>query len=146
MTVQIKKTILMADDDEDDCFLAREALEAGNVEAAFSSVADGVELMDALLGTVGDSEGRCLPDLILLDLNMPRKDGRQTLLEIRANPALRHLPVVVFTTSQEERDRLFMRKAGADSFITKPVAFDEWVEIMKHLQETWLTEKPLPPS
>jgi CheY-like chemotaxis protein len=146
MSVNIQKTILMADDDEDDCFLAREALEAGNVKAVFSSVADGVELMESLLRPVGDSEGRSLPDLILLDLNMPRKDGRQTLLEIRANPSLRHIPVVVLTTSQEERDRLFMKKAGADSFITKPVTFDEWVEIMKHLQEIWLTEKLLPSS
>jgi CheY-like chemotaxis protein len=128
----------MADDDEDDCLLAREALEAGCVMAAFSSVADGVELMEFLLKRVKASEGRDLPDLVLLDLNMPLKDGRQALLEIKSTPALRHIPVIILTTSQEERDIAFTKKAGADSFVTKPATFAEWVKIMENLAEAWL--------
>jgi CheY-like chemotaxis protein len=136
----------MADDDEDDCLLAREALEAGRVMAAFSSVADGVELMEFLLKRVKASEGRDLPDLVLLDLNMPLKDGRQALLEIKSTPALRHIPVIILTTSQEERDIAFTKKAGADSFVTKPATFTEWVKIMENLAEAWLQDKPVNPA
>jgi CheY-like chemotaxis protein len=127
----------MADDDEEDCFLAKEAFEACGANAAFAFVEDGMELMDYLLER-SRSEPNGLPALILLDLNMPRKDGRKSLLEIKAEPALRHIPIVILTTSQEERDIAFTRKAGADSFITKPATFNEWIQIMKSLDEHWL--------
>ncbi|MEW6667510.1 MAG: response regulator [Thermodesulfobacteriota bacterium] len=127
----------MADDDEEDCLLARQALEASGAAATFSCVEDGTDLM-RYLSERSASWPRGLPGLILLDLNMPRKDGREALLEIKAEPALRHIPIVILTTSEEERDIVFTRKAGADSFITKPATFGEWVGIMKSLAGRWL--------
>ncbi len=133
----LPRTVLMADDDEDDCLFASKAFEAGGAEAAFVWVADGVELMDYL--TVRSrSDGKELPGLILLDLNMPKKDGRSALLEIKANPALANIPIVIFTTSKEQRDVDFTMKAGANLFFTKPATFDEWVQMMKSLAEKWL--------
>lgn len=102
--------------------------------------------MEFLLKRVKASEGRDLPDLVLLDLNMPLKDGRQALLEIKSTPALRHIPVIILTTSQEERDIAFTKKAGADSFVTKPATFAEWVKIMENLAEAWLQDKPVNPA
>jgi CheY-like chemotaxis protein len=137
MEREIITLVLMADDDEDDCFLAREALGESGAEAAFACVRDGLELLDYLFKKASP-EPRRLPNLILLDLNMPQKDGRQALLEIKAQPGLREIPVVVLTTSEEEKDKCFAREAGADLFITKPATFSEWVEIMKSLSEKWL--------
>lgn len=123
-------TIVMADDDEDDRFLANEALLESGIQAAFFSVEDGVELIDYLSErSRAKTEG--LPNLILLDLNMPRKDGRQVLLEIKSQPALKHIPIVVLTTSREAKDISFSRNAGAHSFLTKPATFEEWVQIMR---------------
>ena len=79
-----------------------------------------------------------LPGLILLDLNMPGKDGRQALKEIKSFPAFRDIPIVVLTTSREEKDVVFSREMGADSFITKPVKFDHWVRMMTSLADKWL--------
>jgi CheY-like chemotaxis protein len=130
-------TVMMADDDDDDCFLAQNALlEIGSM-AAFSCVENGEELMDCLLEH-SHSGLYQLPHLILLDLNMPRKDGRQALREIKAEPILRDIPIVIFTTSEEEKDISFAIKTGAALFITKPAAYDEWVNIMKSLAERWL--------
>ncbi len=131
--------VLMADDDEEDCILAQEAFIESGAMAAFSCVKDGMELMDYLSGhTLPELNG--LPNLILLDLNMPRKNGREALLEIKAEPALRHIPIVILTTSNEEKDVAFTLEAGAEAFITKPATFDEWVEIMKSLAERWLRQ------
>ncbi len=127
----------MADDDEEDCFLAKEAIEASGAMADFSCIEDGIELMDYLSERSRSKPGE-LPDLILLDLNMPRKDGREALLEIKAEPTLQHIPIVILTTSQEEKDVSFSMGAGANSFITKPATFDEWVEIMRSLAKRWL--------
>lgn len=132
-----QRIVLMVDDDEEDCFLANKAFRESGVEAVFFRVEDGMELMDYLLERSG-SEANILPSLILLDLNMPRKDGREALLEIKAIPALQHIPIVILSTSKEERDISFAMEAGAKSFITKPGTFDEWVEIMKSLAERWL--------
>jgi CheY-like chemotaxis protein len=131
------KAVLMADDDAEDCMLATEAFRESGSEAAFSCVADGIELMDYLAERSQSAAG-ALPDLILLDLNMPRKDGRKALVEIKSQPALQRIPIVILTTSEEQRDIAFTIDAGADSFITKPATFDEWVEIMKSLAEYWL--------
>ncbi len=84
------------------------------------------------------SETGELPNLILLDLNMPRKDGREALLEIKADPALQHIPIVILTTSKEEKDIAFSMKAEAESLVTKPAAFEDWVEIMKSPAKSWL--------
>jgi CheY-like chemotaxis protein len=131
------KKILIADDDNDDCMLAREAFEECGAKANFARVGNGIELMDYLSGrSLPEAPG--LPNLILLDLNMPRKDGREVLLEIKAEPALQHIPIVILTTSEEPRDLEFTLNAGAESFITKPASFDAWVKIMKSLTDLWL--------
>jgi CheY-like chemotaxis protein len=138
MTSEDQRTILMADDDEEDRFLAKEALEASGARTVLSIVGDGMELMDYLLEcSLSKSNG--LPDLILLDLNMPRKDGREALVEIMGEPTLRHIPIVILTTSQEEKDISFAMQSGATLFVTKPATFDEWVEMMKSLAEYWLS-------
>jgi len=132
-----QRNVLMADDDEEDCFLASEAIKATGTEATFSSVKDGLELMTNLLERTRNNPEE-LPDVILLDLNMPRKHGREVLLEIRSEPRLQHIPIVILTTSEEEEDMIFTRKAGADTFMTKPNTFVEWVELMKSVKECWL--------
>jgi CheY-like chemotaxis protein len=132
-----QRNVLMADDDDEDCFLAKEALEATGTKAGFSSVQDGLELMSNLVERARTNpEG--LPNVILLDLNMPRKHGREVLLEIKSEPELQHIPIVILTTSEEEEDMVFTRKAGADTFMTKPNTFVEWVELMKSVSECWL--------
>ena len=137
MKQEVNFAILMADDDEDDCNFAREAFLECCQQTSVGCVLDGMELMDYLTehSRAGSDE---LPRLILLDLNMPRKDGRQALIEIKAEPTLREIPVVIFTTSSEEKDIAFAMKSGAASFITKPVGFDEWVDIMRSLSLKWL--------
>ncbi|EFK10886.1 response regulator receiver domain protein [delta proteobacterium NaphS2] len=132
MSVDDPKTVLMADDDEDDCFLAREAFEACGTGDVFSCVEDGMKLMEYLSACARPGPQR-LPHVILLDLNMPRKDGREVLLEIKANPGLRNIPIAILTTSREEKDVSFAMKASAKLFITKPSTFDQWVEIMKSI-------------
>jgi len=133
-----RRTVLMADDDTEDCWLATEAFAESGAEGVFACVLDGTELMD-LLSERARSNLNDLPSLILLDLNMPRKDGREALVEIKAKPALQHIPIVILSTSKEEKDIAFSLKAGAEEFITKPATFDEWVRIMKSLAESWLT-------
>jgi CheY-like chemotaxis protein len=124
--------VLMADDDDDDCTLAKEAFEASAAPGMIHCVEDGIRLLKYL------SNFAPLPALILLDLNMPRKDGRQILKELKSTPAFQDIPVVVFTTSREEKDITYSREMGANSFITKPAKFGEWVEIMKCLADKWL--------
>jgi len=131
------KAVIMADDDEEDCLLATEAFAYSGSDAGFSCVEDGIKLMEYLEDRSRAAPGR-LPNLILLDLNMPRKDGRRALLEIQSDPALRHIPIVILTTSKEQRDIDSSLEAGAKSFITKPGTFDQWIEIMKSLAENWL--------
>ena len=138
MTEEPHKTVLMADDDTEDCWLAAEAFAESGAKAAFSCVLDGIELMKHL-AEHSHSDTKRLPDLILLDLNMPRKDGRQALIEIKAEPALQNIPIVILTTSEEQKDKDLALKAEAESFITKPATFDEWVEMMKSLAKSWLT-------
>lgn len=122
----------MADDDNDDCMLARDAFQFSGARGTMDFVDDGIELIKYL------SRSDILPALILLDLNMPRKNGRQALKEVKAIPAYKGIPVVVFTTSREENDFIYCSEEGAASFITKPSSFSKWVEIMKSLSDTWL--------
>jgi len=139
--------ILMADDDADDRFMAKEAFQESRVANDLHFVEDGVELLDYLLkqDKYADSDHAPKPDLILLDLNMPRKDGREALEEIKADPHLRHIPVVVLTTSQTEEDILRSYDIGAAGFITKPVTLDGLVNIIKKLAEYWVQIVKLPP-
>ncbi|MBZ0306680.1 MAG: response regulator, partial [Anaerolineae bacterium] len=112
----------MADDDDDDVLLIRTAFEEAQVKAPFFIVRDGEELMDFLhrRGKYHDPTSAPRPGLILLDLNMPRKDGREALMEIKADPVLRRIPVVILTTSKAEEDVKRTYDLGANSFIVKP--------------------------
>jgi CheY-like chemotaxis protein len=139
-------TILMADDDPDDFFLVRDAIEESGFPSNIKLVVDGEELMDYLYrrGKFMKLEDSPLPCLILLDLNMPRKDGREALTEIKKEPRFRRIPIVVFTTSGSEDDILCSYELGASSYITKPASYDDLVEVMKKLGEYWLTVVKLP--
>lgn len=139
-------TILIADDDPDGRLLAREAMKAGRVGNDLLFVEDGEELL-AYLGRRGryaDPQAAPRPGLILLDLNMPRKDGRQALREIKAQPGLRDIPVVVMTTSRSNEDVAASYDLGAAGFIVKPVSFQELVEIMRSLRRYWFETVELP--
>lgn len=139
-------TILMADDDEDDFMLAREALAESRLANELHLVRDGEELMDYLYrrGQYADPLKSPRPGLILLDLNMPKKDGREALKEIKADPNLRQIPVVVLTTSKAEDDIYRSYDLGANSFITKPVTFNSLVEVIKVLGRYWFEIVELP--
>ena len=128
-------TILMAEDDVDDSFLLAETLKNLGCEAELRLVEDGVELMDYLnrRGRFADPELSPLPSLLLLDLNMPRKDGRQALREIKANPSLEKIRVVIWTTSDLQEDRVLCHEAGADDYVTKPNSYEELMEEVKAL-------------
>jgi CheY-like chemotaxis protein len=125
-------TILVADDDEDDLLLIQDALKDNGFAGSFRCVYDGRELMEALFRKQqqGASAPVAYPDLILLDLNMPKKDGRDALREIKADLKLNAIPVVVLTTSSDSRDINLCHQLGASSFITKPMSYDEWVLAM----------------
>jgi CheY-like chemotaxis protein len=132
-------TILVADDDPDDRMLMKEALEENRLSNDLRFVRDGEELMDYLhhRGRFADPVDSPRPGLILLDLNMPRKDGREALREINADPCLRRIPVVVMTTSRSEEDIGRSYDLGANSFITKPVTFELLVAVTKALGQYW---------
>lgn len=139
-------TILMADDDEDDCMLAQEALAESRLANDLHFVRDGEELMDYLYrrGKYQDPNSSPRPGLILLDLNMPRKDGREALKEIKGDFRLKHIPIVVLTTSKAEEDIYRSYELGANSFITKPVTFASLVEVMKTIGKYWFEIVELP--
>ena len=138
--------ILMADDDADDRMLTKDALEESRVLNELRFVEDGEELMDYLnqRGKYADPKDAPRPGLILLDLNMPRKDGREALKEIKEDPNLRRIPVVIMTTSKAEEDVFRSYDLGASSFITKPVTFDRLVELMKAMGQYWVEFVELP--
>jgi len=138
--------ILMADDDADDRMLTKDALTESRVLNDLRFVEDGEELLDYLKGrgAYTDREKSPRPGLILLDLNMPKKDGREALKEIKADPELRRIPVVVMTTSKAEEDVYRSYDLGASSFITKPVTFDRLVELMRTMGQYWVEFVELP--
>ena len=140
--------ILMADDDEDDRLLTREALEESRVLNRLDFVEDGVELLQYLRreGDYTDPDKAPRPGLILLDLNMPRMDGREALKEIKEDPQLRGIPVVILTTSKAEEDMVRGYDLGAASYITKPVTFEGLVELMKAVGRYWVGFVELPSS
>jgi len=138
--------ILMADDDEDDILLTQKALEKGKLLNTLYSVRDGEELLDYLLhrGAFTDVENAPRPGIILLDLNMPKKDGREALKEIKSHPDLQDIPIVVFTTSKAEEDIYRSYRLGVNSFITKPVTFDSLIDVMQALGKYWFEIVTLP--
>ncbi len=140
-------TILMAEDDPDDRVLTREAMESAHVANDLRFVNDGQYLMD-YLRREGDYAGpgvdAPMPGIILLDLNMPRMDGREALAEIKADPELKKIPVVVLTTSKAEEDIVKTYDLGVNSFITKPVTFTGLVEVMQTWSRYWFEIVDLP--
>lgn len=136
----------MADDDEDDRLLAREAIMEGRAINELYFVEDGDELMAYLRGSekYSDRIRYPLPGLILLDLNMPKKDGRTALAEIKQDKLLRRIPVVILTTSRAEEDMLKGYDLGAASYITKPVTFEALVDLMQTLGKYWVEFVELP--
>ena len=139
-------TILMADDDLEGRLLMQEAFDENRLGNNLRFVEDGEELMDYLhrRETYTNVDQSPRPDLILLDLNMPRKDGREALKEIKSDPELRRIPVVVLTTSQAEEDVFRTYDLGVNSYITKPVTFEGLTDVVKTLGDYWFTivERP----
>jgi CheY-like chemotaxis protein len=140
-------TIVLADDDEDDRLMTRDALRDARLHNDLRFVVDGVDLMDYLhrRGRYGEPDAAPRPGLILLDLNMPRMDGREALQAIKQDAELRSIPVVVLTTSKAEEDIVRTYDLGVNSFITKPVTFLGLVEVMKVFSRYWLEIVDLPP-
>ena len=138
--------ILMADDDEDDQLMARDAFETNRLHNVLYFVKDGIELMDYLRrqGNFSDPSTSPRPGLILLDLNMPLMDGREALKEIKSDPELHSIPVVVLTTSSAEEDIIKTYEYGVNSFITKPVTFQGLVEAIKQIGIYWFEIVELP--
>lgn len=138
--------ILIADDDAEDRMLIHEALEESRLKNSIQFVENGEELMDYLhnRNRFRDKAKFPTPGLVLLDLNMPKKDGREALKEIKADETLRLIPIVVLTTSKAEEDVLRTYDLGVNSFITKPVTFSALVEVMKTLSKYWFEIVELP--
>lgn len=139
---------LMADDDPDDRMLTKEAMGESRVLNDLRFVEDGEELMEYLTqrGKYSNPADAPRPSVILLDLNMPKKDGREALKEIKSDPNLRRIPVVIMTTSQSEEDIVRSYDLGASSYITKPVTFEGLLELMKALGQYWVEFVELPDS
>lgn len=139
-------TILMADDDADDRLMTKEAFEESRLANDLRFVEDGVELMDYLQrrGKYSDPATSPRPGLILLDLNMPKKDGREALKEIKADPNLKCIRIVILTTSKAEEDIYRTYNLGAASYITKPVTFAGMAEVIKTVGKYWLEIVELP--
>jgi CheY-like chemotaxis protein len=139
-------SILLADDDADDRMLAKDALAECRVSNPVHTVEDGEELMDYLhrRGGYTNLSQEPLPGLVLLDLKMPRKDGREALKEIKSDPKLRRIPIIVMTTSRAEEDIYRTYDLGVNSFICKPVTFAALVEVMKTLSKYWIEIVELP--
>jgi CheY-like chemotaxis protein len=135
--------VLLVEDDAGDVLMTREALREGKVLNRLSVVGDGVEALDYLRGhePYGDVTR---PDLILLDLNLPRRDGRQVLEDVKGDPELRRIPIVVLTTSEAEEDVLRSYDLHANAYVTKPVDFDRFVEVIRQIDDFFVTVVRLP--
>ena len=135
--------ILLVEDNPGDVRLTQEALKEGKILNNLGVVGDGVEAM-AYLHREGDYSSAVRPDLILLDLNLPKKDGRQVLEEIKGDPAFRQIPVVVLTTSRAEQDILRSYDLHANCYITKPVDLEQFITVVQFIEEFWVTIVTLP--
>lgn len=138
--------ILMADDDPDDRLLARDAFVEARMANRLLFVEDGEQVIDYLRrrGRYADEVQFPMPGLILLDLNMPRRDGREVLAEIKSDPAFKHIPVVVLTTSRAPEDVMKSYRTGGNSYIVKPVTFRELTEVVREIGRYWLDVVDLP--
>ena len=137
--------ILLVEDNPGDARLAREALRDSKIRNSLSHVKDGVEAL-AFLRRQGEYAASPHPDLILLDLNLPRKDGREVLSEIKADPNLRRIPVVVLTISTDEEDVLKSYNLHANCYVTKPLDLSQFLKVIRSIEEFWLTIVKLPPD
>ena len=135
--------ILLVEDNPGDVELTREALHDSKVHMRLSVVNDGVEAL-AFLKREGPHGGAPRPDLILLDLNLPKKDGRAVLAEIKGDGSLRHIPVVILTSSQAEQDILRAYDLHANCYVTKPVDLDQFITIVRSIEQFWFTVVKLP--
>lgn len=137
--------ILLVEDNPGDVRLAKEALKESKVRNNIFVVEDGVEAMD-FLRRKGKYQGSPRPDLILLDLNLPRKSGREVLAEVKGDEALKRIPVVVLTVSRDEEDILRAYDLHANCYVTKPLDFEQFIKITRTIEEFWLTIVKLPPK
>ncbi len=137
--------ILLVEDNAGDVRLTQEALKDGKVRNRLSVAENGEEAL-AFLRREGQFANAPRPDVILLDLNLPRKDGREVLAEIKADPNLKRIPVVILTTSQAEQDILKTYNLHANCYIAKPVDLDRFIEVVKAIEDFWLTIVKLPPD
>jgi CheY-like chemotaxis protein len=135
--------VLLVEDDEGDVLMTREALDEGKVFNRLSVVGDGVEAI-AYLRREQPYADATRPDLVLLDLNLPKRDGRQVLEEVKADPDLRRIPIVVLTTSEAEEDVLRSYDLHANAYVTKPVDFDRFVEVIRQIDEFFISVVRLP--
>lgn len=137
--------ILLVEDSPGDVGLTKEALRESKVKNSLNVVSDGIEAL-AFLRKQGRYAGAPRPDLILLDLNLPRKDGREVLEEIKNDPRLKAIPVVVLTTSAAEQDIVRSYNLHANSYVTKPVDFDQFLRVVHVIEDFWLAIVKLPPK
>jgi CheY-like chemotaxis protein len=137
--------ILLVEDNPGDVELTANALRVGKVANRMNVVEDGESAM-AFLRRHGDYAAAPFPDVVLLDLNLPRKDGREVLAEIKSDPALKHIPVIILTTSQAEEDILRAYNLAANCYITKPVDLDQFTKVVQAIEDFWFTVVKLPPN
>ena len=135
--------VLLVEDDPGDVLLIREAFEDNKVHNRLHVVPDGVEAL-TFLRQEGEHADAPRPDLVLLDLNLPRKDGREVLAEVKGDESLQHIPVVVLTTSKAEEDVLRSYKLHANAYVTKPVDFDRFIEVVRQIDEFFVEVVRLP--
>ncbi|MCK9896658.1 response regulator [Frankia sp. AgB32] len=135
--------VLLVEDDPGDVLMTREAFEDHKLRNHLNVVSDGVEALAYLRGE-GQYAGATRPDLILLDLNLPRRDGREVLREVKGDERLRRIPIVVLTTSEAEEDVLRSYDLHANAYITKPVDFERFVAVVRHIDEFFVTVARLP--
>jgi two-component system, chemotaxis family, response regulator Rcp1 len=137
--------ILLVEDSPSDAALTVEALQAGKILNNLNRVVDGVEAM-AYLKKQGQFINAPRPDLIMLDLNLPRKDGREVLRELKSDPDLKFIPIIVLTTSKADKDVLQSYALNANCYITKPVDFQQFIDVVKMIENFWLSVVTLPPK
>ena len=137
--------ILLIEDSPSDAALTIEALQAGKIGNNLNRVADGVEAM-AYLRQQGRFAESSRPDLIMLDLNLPKKDGREVLRELKSDPSLKLIPIIVLTTSRADKDVLQSYELNANCYITKPVDFQQFIDVVKSIERFWLSVVTLPPT
>jgi chemotaxis family two-component system response regulator Rcp1 len=137
--------ILLVEDNRGDADLAREALENSKIRNSLHVIEDGEAAM-AFLRRIGKYADAPRPDLVLLDLNLPKEDGREVLAEIKADPDLKRIPVVILTISKEEEDILKTYNLHANCYITKPIDLHQFMKVVKAIEDFWLTIVKLPPG